>query len=218
MANRNLGDQRRDYIAKPLRRADLAENPFDQFSRWYSDAENHCVGYPNPMILSTASESGQPSSRVVLLKSFDEQGFVFYTNYESDKGQQIARNAQVSLLFFWEALERQVNILGVAEKYSSVAADEYFASRPRRSQISACASDQSRPIESREALQKRFEKINQMHAGKTIPKPSSWGGYIVKPSSIEFWQGQPDRLHDRLKYVSNSNRDNQSWSVERLSP
>ena len=212
-----MGKQRRDYIAKPLRQSDLASHPIDQFSDWYADAEKHCYGYPNPMVLSTIDPSGQPYSRVVLLKSFGLQGFVFYTNYQSDKAQQIAHNPQVSLLFFWEALERQVIIKGVAEQTSFEAADEYFASRPRGSQISARASDQSQAIPSREALEQRFQTLSEQYEGEDIPRPENWGGYLVAPTSIEFWQGQPDRLHDRIRY-SRGDKMSQSWDIERLSP
>jgi len=214
---RDLGKQRRDYIAEPLRRSHLATQPIEQFERWYADAEAHCHGYPNPMILSTVDRTGHPQSRVVLLKSFDSQGFVFYTNYESKKAENITGNPKVSLLFFWEALERQVIITGAAERASGNAADQYFASRPRGSQISAHASEQSQIMSSRECLEKQFQQTHKQYDGRDVPRPENWGGYLVKPISIEFWQGQPDRLHDRLIY-SRTNESNTDWAIKRLSP
>ncbi|MCL4162234.1 UNVERIFIED_CONTAM: hypothetical protein GTU68_056057 [Idotea baltica] len=152
------------------------------------------------MVLSTVNSEGQPSSRVVLLKSFGKQGFVFYTNYQSRKATQI------------------VCIQGTAEKHSTEAADEYFASRPRGSQISAAASDQSTPIDSRESLEKRFKDLGQQFDGTSVPRPENWGGYLVKPTSIEFWQGQPNRLHDRLVYSRRDDQEEANWRIERLSP
>lgn len=200
-----------------MRRSDLAPNPINQFSRWYADAEQHCYGYPNPMILSTADAAGQPHSRVVLLKSFDSQGFVFYTNYQSNKAEQIAQNSQVSLLFFWEALERQIIIKGIAKQISSSAADQYFASRPRGSQIGAHASNQSQTIPSREILEQQFQELDKQYNDSDIPRPENWGGYLVSPTSMEFWQGQPDRLHDRLVYSRQDGKAD-NWKIERLSP
>ena len=217
MSNRDLGKQRRDYVAEPLRRSDLAAQPIEQFQRWYADAEAHCHGYPNPMILSTVDRTGQPQSRVVLLKSFSSQGFVFYTNYESKKAANIESNSKVSLLFFWEALERQVIVTGSAARASGEEADQYFASRPRGSQMSAHASKQSSATPSRAHLEKQFQALHKQYEGQDVPRPKSWGGYLVKPTSIEFWQGQPDRLHDRLIY-SRTSETSTDWNIERLSP
>ena len=212
----DLGNQRRDYQLGTLRRADLESCPVKQFASWYADAERLIDGYPNPMILSTVDETGAPSARVVLLKSFDSQGFVFYTNYDSDKGNHIARNAEVSLVFFWEPLERQIRIRGKAEKSSQEAADAYFASRPRGSQLSAAASDQSKVVATKSVLEERVKKLEEQFEGQPVTRPNNWGGYLVRPSSLEFWQGRPDRLHDRFIYTQDS--ITRRWEIQRLSP
>lgn len=213
-ARRNLATQRRDYSGIPFRKKDLSDDPIKQFSRWYADAENMANEYPNPMVLSTVDAQGQPHSRVVLLKSFDEKGFVFYTNYGSNKAQQIEQNSEVSLVFFWAPLDRQVIIRGTAVKHLTTEADTYFASRPRNSQIGAWASEQSQVVDSREDLQNTFDDLTKKFDGTNVSRPPNWGGYIVSPKFIEFWQGQPDRMHDRLRYSKLAN----GWDIQRLSP
>jgi len=206
---KDLSDQRYEYGRFALRRDTLANNPFDQFSAWYKDAEDKHDGYPNPVMLSTVDEDNAPHSRIVLLKSFNSKGFVFYTNYQSRKAQHIENNPQVSLSFFWESLERQVHIRGVAQAYSNHEADSYFASRPRNSQLSAWASMQSESITSRQVLEESYSKFEAVYQDKAVPRPENWGGYLIQPTAFEFWQGQKSRLHDRFSYkhLTNSTCD-----------
>ena len=221
--NKDLSDQRREYGRYALRREALAPDPIDQFAIWYQDAEQLLDGYPNPVTLSTVDESGAPYSRVVLLKSFSADGFVFYTNYQSKKAQHISHNKSVALLFFWEQLERQIHIQGIAEQHSSKEADSYFASRPRKSQLSAWASSQSEPISSRQTLEEAYQKFEKKFENQDVPRPPNWGGYLIRPKAFEFWQGQESRLHDRFTYNNFSYTKKQSsseieWHIERLSP
>jgi pyridoxamine 5'-phosphate oxidase len=211
---KTLADIRTDYQAARLDESDLLENPFEQFDKWFKEALEAEVLEVNAMNLATATPEGKPSSRIVLLKGLDDTGFVFYTNYHSDKGQLLAVNPYASLNFFWGELERQVRIDGIVEKVSSEESDEYFASRPKGSQIGAWVSDQSSVVESRKDLDKKLEELNAHYENKEVLRPPHWGGYRLIPSSIEFWQGRPNRLHDRLKYK----KDSDSWRIVRLSP
>jgi len=209
---------RRDYHHSELRRADLPPDPFSQFHGWL-DAASACPAIieSTAMILSTASSSGQVSSRVVLLKGYDEHGFRFFTNTTSRKASQIAENDSVSLLFFWEALERQIQINGCASLLPRAETEAYFASRPRGSRIGAWASRQSSVVPNREALDQRAAELEVRFAEGDVPTPEFWSGYLVVPQSIEFWQGRPNRLHDRLRY-QRAGSDDTTWSIERLSP
>ena len=191
-------------------------DPIEQFDRWLKELSHHGVSELDTisMTLATADENGQPSARIVLLKSYDHRGFVFYTNYHSRKGRELDENSRVSLLFYWPAVARQVRIEGKVEKVSQEESDQYFASRPLGSRIGAWASEQSRPVENRELLEKRFEEFSEKF-GDNVPRPPHWGGYRVKPATIEFWQGRDNRLHDRLRY---RRQDDGSWMIERLAP
>lgn len=215
MNNKELAAMRRNYTRAGLTEQDAHANPFVQFRLWFAEAKSAQILEPNAMTLATANASGEPSARVVLLKELDEQGFVFYTNYQSDKAQDIAANARVSLNFFWGELERQVRVQGAATKVSREESEAYFQTRPRESQIGAWASQQSSVVASREDLARRFQELSAEFEGRDIPCPPFWGGYRVKPSAIEFWQGRPGRLHDRLLYTC---ADDGFWRVERLSP
>jgi len=215
MTTTNLEDMRREYTRDVLNRENLKENPFDQFAIWFEHACKAGVQEPNAMSLATASAEAKPSVRTVLLKHFDERGFVFFTNMESKKARQIAENENVALLFPWLALERQVIISGVAEKISATETLKYFLKRPLESQLSAWASPQSRVIESRKFLEIQIEKMKRKFADGKIPLPSFWGGFRVVPSELEFWQGGANRVHDRFLY---SLQPNQIWNIERLAP
>jgi|ERR1041385_2561072 pyridoxamine 5'-phosphate oxidase len=199
-----------------LTKANIDSNPFSQFEQWSQDARAAGVSEQDTisMTLATATRFGLPSARIVLLKSFDERGFVFFTNYNSRKGIELEENAQASLLFYWPQLWRQVRIEGTVERVSEEESDQYFHSRPLGSKIGAWASEQSSAIESRAALDRRFDEFSWKF-GDNVPRPPHWGGYRVKPNMIEFWQGQENRLHDRLRFKS---QDNGSWIIERLAP
>jgi pyridoxamine 5'-phosphate oxidase len=211
----SIGDLRQEYTHQGLSEADVDPNPLRQFQRWFEQALSAQLLEPNAMTLATATQAGKPSARVVLLKGFDERGFVFYTNYESQKGQELAQNPWAALVFWWTGLERQVRIEGQVEKVSAQESDHYFHSRPPGSRLGAWVSDQSRVIESREVLEHRLEALKTQYQSQEIPRPPHWGGYRVIPTSIEFWQGRPNRLHDRLHY---GQRQDGSWQIERLSP
>lgn len=198
---------------KGLQESDLDSNPLKQFEKWFEEVLASGLEEPNAMVLSTVNE-GKPSARIVLLKDIDS-GFKFFTNYGSKKGQEIEENPQVALTFFWKELERQVRIEGVVEKVSAAESDEYFSSRPRGSQIGAWVSHQSAAIASREVLEATNAELEARFEGKEISRPAHWGGYRLIPTYMEFWQGRPSRLHDRLAYIK-INRDN--WKIERLSP
>ena len=209
-----IDDLRREYLLTKLQRSDLADNPIDHFQLWLQQAIDFDLNDPTAMVLGTVDENHSPSQRIVLLKDLSDKGFVFYTNSQSQKAQQIAQNPNVSLHFPWHKMERQVSIKGVAEKLGIKETLAYFAKRPRESQIAAWASQQSRPIKSRELLLQQFEKMKAKFAQGEIPLPDFWSGYRVKPSSIEFWQGGAHRLHDRFLYTATDN----GWNIERLMP
>lgn len=206
---------REDYKQGELRRKDLHDDPFKQFEKWFQQACNAELLEPNAMTLSTVSEQGQPFMRTVLLKYFDNNGLVFFTNYESRKAQQIGANPNVSILFTWLPLQRQVHITGTAEKVSTTESLQYFTSRPRGSQLGAWSSQQSSVISSRQLLLMQFEQIKQKFLDGEIPLPDFWGGYRVVPTSFEFWQGCTNRLHDRFLYTP---QEDQSWQIQRLAP
>ena len=206
---------RNDYQSASLDETTARRNPYEQFEIWLAEAIEQVADDPNAMILATADKNGKPRARIVLLRGYDRRkGFDFYTNYESQKGTEIAENPQASLLFFWAKLERQVRIDGVISKVSRRQSEAYFATRPRESQIGAWASAQSRVIGSRRELEEKIAALEKQFAGKTIPCPAYWGGYAVKPAAFEFWQGGRNRLHDRLSYTKTKS----GWKIERLSP
>ena len=212
----DVSDFRQEYTQEGLRREQLDRDPFKQFELWFQQACTANLPEPNAMSLATASVTGEPAQRMVLLKYFDRQGLVFFTSYKSKKARQIEANPQVSLLFFWIALQRQVHIAGKAVKISTAESLKYFATRPRGSQIGAWCSQQSTVISSRQILELKFEEIKRKFHQQEIPLPSAWGGYRVVPHSFEFWQGRPNRLHDRFLY---SRLDSDSaWDIQRLAP
>ena len=210
-------DYRNDqYELYELREEQLDASPFVQFENWFKDAQNAELIYPNAFTLATSGEDRKPSARMLLMKGYDDRGFVFYTNSESKKGNDFKDNPNASICFWWGKLERQVRIEGEVEQVDESAADAYFASRPRGSQIGAWASHQSSVIDSREVLERRYREIEKQYEGKDIPRPPYWQGYILIPSTIEFWQGRPDRLHDRLRYRLET--PGGGWVIERLAP
>jgi pyridoxamine 5'-phosphate oxidase len=202
-----------DFV--PLREEDLDPDPVRQFASWFQDAGEAGIGAPEAVALATASPDGSPSVRMVLMKQYDERGFVFYSNYDSRKGGDLAANPHAALLFYWEPLGRQVRIEGEATRITQEETAAYVRSRPRASQLSALASPQSQAIESRQALEQRVAALAAQHEDAELPLPSAWGGYRLVPESFEFWQHRPDRLHDRLRYRRGPDRD---WKVERLAP
>ena len=210
-----LAEMRRNYAARALDLADLDANPFVQFDHRMREAIETQVIEPNAMTLATADAAGRPAVRTVLLKGFDERGFVFYSNYESAKARDLAANPKVALLFPWLALERQVSAMGVSQKITAVESLKYFLSRPRESQIGAWASRQSEVIATRALLESKFAEMKARFVNGEIPLPDQWGGYRVTPQSFEFWQGRPNRLHDRFKYTLQSDG---SWAIARLMP
>jgi pyridoxamine 5'-phosphate oxidase len=211
----SVADLRKDYTLQGLSEADAEPNPFKQFQIWFDQALAAQLPEPNAMTLATATPNGKPSARMVLLKNFDERGFVFYTNYKSHKGQELADNPQAALVFWWAELERQVRIEGRVEKVSDHESDEYFHSRPLNSRLGAWVSEQSQVIKSREVLELRLQELKTESENQDVPRPPHWGGFRVIPTIIEFWQGRPSRLHDRLNYCR---LDDGSWYIERLSP
>lgn len=211
----SIADLRKNYSQKTLTESDVVPDPILQFEVWWKEAVASTIDEPNAMTLATASADGLPAARIVLLKGFDQDGFGFYTNYNSYKGQQLAENPKACLLFFWKELERQVRITGLVSVANNKQSDEYFNSRPEGSRIGAIVSPQSQVIESREWLDQQYGKMKQQLEGSTIQRPSYWGGYIVKPVIIEFWQGRPSRLHDRIQY---SLQEDGNWKIERLAP
>ena len=194
---------------------DVDSNPFNQFNAWWDDALKSDLDEVNAMTLATASATGIPSARIVLLKSVSEEGFVFFTNYNSNKGKELEENSNACLVFFWKELERQIRITGKVKKVSAAESDEYFLSRPEGSRIGAWASPQSQVIASREIIEEHITKYTMEFANTNILRPPNWGGYIVMPTAIEFWQGRPNRLHDRIQY---SLQKEGNWKTERLAP
>ncbi|VWC48746.1 pyridoxine/pyridoxamine 5'-phosphate oxidase [Burkholderia lata] len=211
-----LADLRINYSRASLDEADVAHDPFAQFDRWFKEALAAKLPEPNTMTLATVGDDGRPSARIVLIKGVDERGFVFFTNYESRKGRDLAAHPQAALLFYWIELERQVRIEGRIEKTSAEESDRYFASRPLGSRIGAWASDQSAVIDSRATLEAQERAVSERY-GDNPPRPPHWGGYRLVPDSIEFWQGRPSRLHDRLLYTRDADTS-PGWSISRLSP
>jgi pyridoxamine-phosphate oxidase len=224
MPNRDYQAERREYQFAGLRRQDLSDDPYAQFQKWMDEAFQTDILDPTAMTLATANKKGQPHARVVLLKSFDRDGFVFYTHYDSEKGEDLAENPLASLLFFWPQMDRQIRIEGWTEKVSAEQSDAYFHSRPRDSQLSAYISHQGKPVAGRDELERRMAEAEKRFAGQSIPRPEHWGGYRVHATLFEFWQGRPNRLHDRFLYkpcekIKKNVQNSQScWQIERLSP
>jgi pyridoxamine 5'-phosphate oxidase len=209
-----LHNYRKEYIKGNLSRNNLKDNPFEQFEKWFIEAQQSKVEEPNAMILSTSGQNNRPSSRVVLLKDFSLNGFTFFTNYGSKKGKQLNENPYASLLFAWHQMERQVRIEGKVEKLDPVESDAYFDARPEGSKLAAWASPQSKEITSREFLETKKEEISHVFQNKPITRPGFWGGFILVPDLIEFWQGRENRLHDRFEYFI----ENKTWRIRRLAP
>lgn len=210
----SIASIRKDYQLQSLAESDVKQDPIEQFSKWWDEAVNSAIDEVNAMTLATVNDQGKPDARIVLLKGFDASGFVFFTNYESNKGKQLAAHPDTTLVFFWKELERQVRIEGICTKVSAVESDDYFHSRPLGSQLGACASPQSSIIESRTVIEDRLEHLRDKYKGMSVPRPEHWGGYRVMPTAIEFWQGRSSRLHDRIKYL----KENNKWKIVRLAP
>ncbi|HWG47952.1 MAG TPA: pyridoxamine 5'-phosphate oxidase [Gemmataceae bacterium] len=210
-----IANMRKEYMRGGLSEADVDADALRQFQTWFAQALTAEVPEPNAMTLATATPDGQPAARIVLLKAFDESGFTFYTNYESRKGRELTANPRAALLFFWTELQRQVRIEGTVERVSEAESDEYFRSRPLGSRLGAWASHQSEVIGGRELLEARARELAERFAEGEVPRPPFWGGFRVRPLAIEFWQGRPDRLHDRLRY---QRVQPVGWRIERLSP
>ena len=212
-SERSIADLRREYAREKLAEGDVAPDPFEQFRRWFDEARQAELLEPTAMVLATASQTGRPSARTVLLKGLDGRGFVFFTNYDSRKGAEMRDNPHASLLFVWLELERQIRIEGVVEKTSDEESDAYYRSRPVDSRLGAWASPQSRVIPNRDALEQRFDEARRVHRDDPH-RPPYWGGYRLVPDCMEFWQGRASRLHDRIQYRSDGRR----WLIERLAP
>ena len=211
----SLSDLRREYTLAGLKESDLDPSPFSQFDKWFQQALAAELPEPNAMTLATATLDGKPSARVVLLKGFDTSGFVFFTNYESQKGRELSANPHAALVFYWIELERQVRLSGRVSRVSVEESEEYFRSRPAGSQLGAWVSRQSQVVSGRKSLEDKLEELTQEYQTKSIPLPPYWGGYRLAPEMIEFWQGRPNRLHDRLRYTL---QPGNPWLIERLSP
>ena len=210
----SIADLRREYAHARLDEKDVSLDPFAEFARWFAEAQAAEVEEVNAMVLATATPDGWPSARVVLLKGFDERGFVFFTDYRSRKGVELDANPRAALVLFWSEVERQVRIAGTVTRTSTEESDLYYRSRPLGSRLGAWVSHQSRPIASREVLEAELREVERRFAGGEVPLPPHWGGYRVRPESFEFWQGRESRLHDRIRYL----RDGERWTIERLSP
>jgi pyridoxamine 5'-phosphate oxidase len=231
-----IADLRREYRKGELNREDLRATPMEQFGAWFADAQNSknrlwkiAIGFykwfqlvlgsnpiePNVMTLATADKDGHPSARTVLLKGVDERGFIFFTNYESRKGHELAENPSAALVFYWAELERQVCVSGTVSKLPETESEAYFKSRPRGSRIGAWASRQSSVLKDRSELEAQFAEIEKRFASKEVTLPPFWGGYVLRPERVEFWQGRPSRLHDRFRYLRDANGN---WNLDRLSP
>lgn len=209
-----IADIRKEYMMQTLLEADLEENPLSQFDKWWQQAVDSHIDEVNAMTLATINRSGNPTARIVLLKGYSDEGFVFFTNYESEKAQNIEHHPFGSLVFFWKEIERQIRIEGPIKKISEKDSDIYFNSRPPLSKMGAWSSPQSKEINSRDELEMNFMKTTERFIGKEIPRPNFWGGYVVVPDKMEFWQGRPNRLHDRIVYSRNEN----NWQRKRLAP
>ncbi len=214
MNSQNIADIRQDYTRQSLDVSDVQADPIAQFEQWFQEALQAEVLEANAMHLATADQAGRPSGRIVLLKGIEKGGFSFFSNYDSQKGQELSSNPYAQLTFFWAELERQVRIFGKIEKLPEEESTAYFHSRPRNSQLGAWTSPQSQVIPDRSVLEQGFEELSQAYEGKEIPKPEHWGGYRLTPESLEFWQGRPSRLHDRIRYM----READAWKIERLAP
>ena len=206
---------RREYTDAGLNERDLDTNPFKQFEKWFQEVIDTKLDLPDAMTLATATSDGIPSARIVLLRGLDERGFVFYTDYESQKGKELAENPNAALVFYWRELDRQVRITGQVSKVSRENSNNYFQSRPIGSRLAALASKQSEVIPDRKVLEEQFKQLAERYQDGEIPLPSDWGGYRLSPNMIEFWSGRPSRLHDRLRYTRQPNDD---WRIERISP
>ncbi len=211
----SLENVRREYAHMVLHEHDLDPDPIEQFGAWYRDVEEVSLHEATAMTLATTDREGHPSARIVLLKGFDERGFVFYTNYNSQKGRELVENPHAALLCYWSNFDRQVRVRGSATKLSHEESSQYFRTRPRGAQIGAWASEQSRAVASRDALERSFADIDKKFRNQDVPCPSHWGGFRVAPVSIEFWQGRENRLHDRFRYSRQGDGD---WAIERLAP
>ncbi len=210
----DIADIRKDYKMLSLSEKDVAADPIEQFTKWWDEAVASNIDEVNAMTLATATKAGKPSARIVLLKAVSHAGFEFFTNYESDKATDMAENNQVSLVFFWKELERQIRIEGIVSKIDEASSDKYFSTRPQLSKIGAWASPQSKIIASRAFLEEQVAQTKYRFENKEIPRPVFWGGYLVKPNNIEFWQGRSSRLHDRIVY----SLDSAQWRIKRLAP
>jgi pyridoxamine 5'-phosphate oxidase len=213
--NPAIADLRKEYSSKNLLETDIEKNPIGQFEKWWHEAVNSQIAEVNAMTLATASGDGMPSARIMLLKGFDKNGFVFFTNYKSYKAMHLEENPKACLVFFWKELERQIRITGLVKRVPEKESDEYFLSRPVGSQVGAWTSNQSQVIESRQWLEDRYLKLTEEFKHKELKRPAHWGGYLVTPVIVEFWQGRPSRLHDRIQYTLENDG---TWTIERLSP
>lgn len=216
MENTNaiINKLRSDYAQMELNEKDISTNPFVQFEKWMNEALKAEVAEPHAMMLATVDSQGKPSARIVLLRGFSADGFIFYTNYTSKKGKDINHNPHAAITFFWPQLERQIRIEGTLQKVDEKTSEDYFASRPRESKIGAWVSEQSQKINSREELENRFIELSAKYPTEAIPRPSYWGGYQLKPTLLEFWQGRPSRLHDRIQFQL----INHNWQIQRIAP